>query len=179
MEAIILLFFFVIYVLFRVLFAEKSSEERDNLRFSEGVVMLQNKNWVGAEKYFASTVVTHPKSAMAWTSLGICHFYQSEMLMAQVCFEKAIALDNLALTFFFRGKIAYQEHNFKQALIEFNKAIWYKRKDAVAYRWKANTLLALGEQEQAIKCFRDAVKLGDEISNGYIQQYNIPSERRK
>jgi tetratricopeptide (TPR) repeat protein len=177
MEVAILIFFFVIYIVLRVLFAEKSGEERDTLRFSEGMALLRKKEWAEAQLYFGKVIQSQNKSAVAWTALGVTHYHQGDMLMAQICFDKAIVYDNIASTFLYRGKVAMANQHYPIALIELNKAIWYNRKSAEAYRLKGLTLLQLSKSEEAITAFREAVKKGDEISNAQLQQMKVPSEK--
>jgi tetratricopeptide (TPR) repeat protein len=177
MEVAILIFFFVIYIVLRVLFAEKSGEERDNLGFSEGMAMLRKKEWAAAQVYFDKSIQTHNKSAVAWTALGVSHFHQGDMLMAQICLDKAIVYDNIASTFLYRGKVAMANQHYPTALIELNKAIWYNRKSSEAYRLKGLTLIQLSKPEEAIIAFKEAVKRGDEISNAKLQQMRIPTEK--
>jgi tetratricopeptide (TPR) repeat protein len=179
MEAVILIFFFLIYIVLRVLFAEKSTEERDAARFAEGMELLRKKDWNAAQLYFGKVIQSHNKSAVAWTALGATHFHQGDMLMAQICLDKAIVYDNIASAFLYRGKVAFANQHFPLALIELNKAIWYNRKSAEAYRLKGLTLLQLSKPDEAITAFKDAVKRGDEISNAQLQQMRIPTEKGK
>jgi tetratricopeptide (TPR) repeat protein len=179
MEVAILIFFFLIYIAIRVIFAEKSGEERDNLRFAEGMTLLRRKDWVNAQKYFGKIIQSHNKSAVAWTALGATHYHQGDMLMAQICLDKAVVYDNLAFTFLYRGKVALSNQHYPLALIELNKAIWYNRRSAEAYRLKGLTLIQLSKSEEAVTAFREAVKYGDEISNAQLQQMRIPTERGK
>jgi len=86
------------------------------------------------------------------------------------CLEKASHIDNLAQTYFYKGRIYFEQKKFKQALVEFNKAVWFDRKLAIAYRYKGLTLTQLSEEQNGIQALKEAVSHGDELSIPLLQK---------
>lgn len=179
MEAVALIFLFVLYIAIRLLFTGKTQLERDAMRFQEGMQLVEQKAYPKARAYFAKTVVGESRSVLAWTMLGVSHYHEGDVESAQLCLDKACSIDNLALAFFYKGRIAFDGQDFERALIEFDKAVWFDRKMALAYRYKGLTLQQLQLQDQALLVFRAAVQLGDEISHATLQRLNSQQSLKK
>jgi tetratricopeptide (TPR) repeat protein len=179
MEAVALIFVFVLYIMARLLFSGKTALEKDAQRFETGLSHIVGRRYPEALDYFGTAVNQQPRSALAWTMLGISQYHCGDLDTAGACLYKACQIDNLSLAFLYKGKIAYDLGIYDQALIEFNKAIWFDRKLAEAHRLKANCLDKMGQYDLAITSYRDAVVLGDEISNGYLMQSGSNSSIKK
>jgi tetratricopeptide (TPR) repeat protein len=170
LEAVVLIFFFIIYIVIRLLFSGKTQLEKDALSFQQGLNAFNNKNYEAARSYFTGIVATQPRSVLAWTILGSSYFHLNDFETSMACLEKACHIDNLAQTYFYKGRIYFEQKNFKQALVEFNKAVWFDRKLAIAYRFKGLTFILLSEEQNGIQALKDAVSYGDELSIPLLQK---------
>jgi tetratricopeptide (TPR) repeat protein len=167
-EAVVLIFFFIIYIVIRLLFSGKTQLEKDALSYSVGMKAFTNKEYEEARSFFTGVVAAQPRSVLAWALLGSSYYHQNDLETALACLEKACHIDNLAQAYLYKGRIYLDRKEYKQALIEFNKAVWYDRNLADAYRYKGITLVAAGEEAQGIKAFKEAVNKGDELSKALL-----------
>jgi len=134
---------------------------------------FDNKDYESARSYFTGVVAAQPRSVLAWTLLGACYYHQNDLETALACLEKSSHIDNLALTYYYKGRIVLDQKNYKQALVEFNKGVWFDRKLAIAYRYKGITLTALGEEAKGLDALNEAVKHGDELSIPLMQKAKL------
>jgi tetratricopeptide (TPR) repeat protein len=178
MEAVALVFLFIIYIVIRVLFSGKTVLERDAERFDIGMRHHSAREYYEGIQYFGEKVRQHPRSALAWTMLGTCYYHANDYLSALSCLEKAVQIDNLGQAYLYKGRISLHFEDYPQALIEFNKALWFDRSLAQAHRYRGHTLIGMGKNEEAVAAFRAGVALGDEHCNIFLQQRAAHTSRR-
>ena len=70
------------------------------------------------------------------------------------------------------GHLAYQRHEFEEAILNYGKAIPWNPKDANPYFWRGHANVAIEKHMEAIDDFDEAIRIGgDEASVYHIRGY--------
>lgn len=117
-----------------------------------------------AIRYFAEAMRISPKSAAPYADSGIIKAEQGDFAAAIVYLEKAIALRpndldlrlNLALVFYRQGK-------YDPAAREFSAIIQANPGYALGYNGLGLVYLETGRVDEAVSCFRTALRLDSEL----------------
>jgi tetratricopeptide (TPR) repeat protein len=175
METALLLVYSFFYILFKVVTGvEDDPVTKDAKAMAEGLQLMSHKQFKEGLEYFTRMTQERPKSALAWASKGKCNLALGNLYATIAdCTRAATLENNLPDAYMDKGKAFTQLKEYKDAFREFDKAAWYYRDNAEAFRWRGLTHLELGNKEKAYNDLRKAVQLGDEDSNYILRQRHI------
>ncbi len=175
MKTALLLVYSFFYIIFKVIIGvEDDPVTKDSKLMTEGQEYIRRKEFEKGLDYFTKMIQEHPKSALAWALRGKCNLALGNLYATIADCTKASTLENnLPDAYMDKGKAFTQLKEYKDAFREFDKAAWYYRDSAEAFRWRGLTHLELGNKEKAYLDLRKAVSLGDEDANYILLQRRI------
>jgi tetratricopeptide (TPR) repeat protein len=170
------------YLVFR--FYKKSQFtpfERDKRRFSKGVQLYYEKDYIGAYNYFNDQILQTPKSAAAYYFRGKCEVKLQNISAALYDLSIALTYDNTVADIYIeKGKIHVSRKEDDKAFREFNKAVWYSHStNAEALRLRGIAHSKQGLIFQAYEDLQKALQLGDEHANYLLQSYPFSDLRSR
>ncbi|MES2388599.1 MAG: tetratricopeptide repeat protein [Bacteroidota bacterium] len=164
METLVLLFLVIIFIVLKLLiFGTGDKLARDKKKFAPGIKLCTGREYVRALAWFSDAVAANPESALAWAMRGRCHLACGNLYASLGDLSRALSLEsNLPDAYLDKGKALYKLEDYDAALLELDKAVWYFRENAEAFRFRGKVHLALGQNARARQDFTDAVMRGDE-----------------
>lgn len=167
------------YVLYKVITGDhRPREVRDARRLAEGLTLLRQRRHDEALVYFDDFLTHDPHCALALAKRGACHLALREPYLALGDCRRATEEDqHLSDAYLVAGQALYGLKEYREAFLEFDKAVWYGRRDPAAYRWRGLAHLKLENPAQAARDFRHAITLGDEDANHYLRQHRLHVKR--
>lgn len=172
METVLLLLLSIPFLILRYYFQDhETAADKDQRRFSEGIGLVQARQFDEALAYFTLMAQQFPKSAIVHFYKGRCNLGLGNHYSALYDFSVSLTLDNtLADTYLGKGQAHYRLDEFQQAFIEFDKAVWHTRSaNADALRWRAVARMAFNQLDQARQDLEKAAALGDENADFYLR----------
>ncbi|MES2730699.1 MAG: hypothetical protein V4714_03090 [Bacteroidota bacterium] len=179
METLLLFLLFIPYMLIRYLFADHETQaEKDTKRYQEGVRLVLNKKYAEASRYFDKVLKEKPNCAIAYAYRGKCNLHLDNLYSCVFDCTRASSLDGtLAESYLNKGKALYQLEEYAQAFLEFDKAVWYFRNSAEAFRWRALARIRLSQAYTRVEeDFLKAIGLGDEEAAHYLRLVSLQYE---
>ncbi len=164
MEIIVFGIFFAIYLTVKVYTTDHETRaDKDRLLMTEGIELFQGGDFDNAFKYFDKAVKNDPKSAIALGYRGLCNLYFQNYHTSIYDLTQSMKFDNTLYEFQIgKGQAHYELDEWQDALIMFDKAVWYsRRKNVDALRWRAIVLLKINKVPKAKADLELAKKLGD------------------
>jgi tetratricopeptide (TPR) repeat protein len=167
---------FVLFVLFMgclfvkaLLFKPNDPTSRDEKKFKEGIQLVNSKRYEEGFAYFNKALKENPKSGLAYACRGRCNLCLNDLFAAIYDTTEALAYDHcIADAYLVKGIALFELEMYKDAFIEFDKAVWYARNNGESYRWRALCRTKLGMADKAYEDFAKAINLGDEHASYYI-----------
>ena len=134
-----------------------------------GLVLLQQRDWSGAEKNFRDAVSIQPEYAAAQYNLATTLAGTSRPQEAHYHFEKAIASKpDYAEAHHHYGVLLAQMGSGHQALSELQESVRLDPNLADAYSDLATTLAAQGELEKAVDSYRHAILIKPDLYEAHL-----------
>ncbi len=172
---------FILFVLFlgclfvkALLFKPNDPTSRDEKKFKEGIQLVKAKRYEEGFKYFNKALKDNPSSGLAYAYRGRCNLCLNDLFAAIYDTTEALAYDHcLEDAYLVKGIALFELEMYKDALIEFDKAVWYARTNGESYRWRALCRAKLGMTDKAYEDFAKAIELGDEHASYYIRKQGM------
>ncbi len=141
----------------------ESSVSKQMRKHKEGIEMLRLRNFESAFHYFDSLIDMEPQNALAYAMRGRCYLEMGKNENALIDAAKSISLDNtFSHPYLTKGRALYTMGMLHEAVLEFEKAVWYSRNDPEGYRWRGLVHCRLGYHVHGESDLKKAVELGDE-----------------
>lgn len=181
METVVLCIYSFFYLCLRLLFGvEDSPAEKDERKYAQGRLLLREKKYKEAYDYFSLVIKESPKSALAWSSRAKCSLCMGNIYAAIADSDRASFIDNnVPEAYLIKGQALWEMEQYQEAYLQFDKAAWYYRDNAEAFRWRAIAHQQLGNQARALKDLKKAVHLGDEDANYILLKSSLLEKRYK
>lgn len=172
MEVFILFVFLLAFVLVKAFcFTHEDQVSKDAKKYAEGIQMVKNKDFRAGYTYFDQVLKTQPTCALAYTYRGKCNLELDDLYAAIFDCTEAASFDHcIAEAYLVKGIALFKLDMYKDAFLEFDKAVWYFRNHAESFRWRALSRIKLGITDKAEDDLLRAIELGDEHANYYLQQ---------
>jgi tetratricopeptide (TPR) repeat protein len=169
---------FALFILFlgclfikAVLFKPNDPTSRDEKKYKEGIQLVKARRYEDAFNYFNHVLKVSPNSGLAYAYRGKCNLHLNDLFAAIYDTTEALAYDHcLADAYLIKGIALFELDMYKEAFLEFDKAVWYARKNGENYRWRALCRAKLGIIDKAREDFAKAIELGDEHASYYIRK---------
>jgi tetratricopeptide (TPR) repeat protein len=169
---------FVLFILFlgclfikAVFFKPNDPTSRDEKKYKEGIELVNTRRYEEAFQYFNEALKVSPNSGLAFAYRGKCNLYLNDLFAAIYDSTEALAYDHcIADAYLVKGTALFELEMYKEAYLEFDKAVWYSRKNGEAYRWRALCSLKIGTTDRVHEDFAKAIELGDEHANYYAKK---------
>jgi tetratricopeptide (TPR) repeat protein len=179
--AVVCLFFLLIvsYLLVLYLLTDHETQaEKDVKRYKAGIQLVKNKKYGEASRYFDKVIKEKPNCAIAYAYRGKCNLYLDNLYSCVFDCTLASSLDGtLAEVYLDKGKALYQLEEYTQSFLEFDKAVWYFRNSAKAFRWRALARIRLSQEYNWVETdFLKAIHLGDEDAAHYLRLIRCQQE---
>lgn len=173
--ALIVFLIFPAYILVRLALGHHmTAMDKDRRRFKQGIELFNKKEYQAALGYFSRIVNEQGERAVALQYLGACYFFLGKPYRAIAKATRALELEpTLALSYYIKGRVLYDEGHLEQALRELDKAVWYDKAYAEAYYWKGHVLKDLKRSPEALRSFEIARDHGDEQANFHLLQHHL------
>jgi tetratricopeptide (TPR) repeat protein len=170
MEGFALLIVLIAYLVIRILLSNSEDQTAKDARtYQAGINLVKHKKYEAAFEYFNNVLKDKPKCALAYAYRGKCNLATGDLYAAIYDCTEATSYDHcIAEAYLNKGIALYKLELYKDAFLEFDKAVWHYRNNAVAFRWRAITRIQMGMADKAEKDLKRAVELGDEDSNFYL-----------
>jgi tetratricopeptide (TPR) repeat protein len=165
MEIIVFGIFFAIYLTVKIYTTDHETRaDKDRLTMAEGIELFQKKDFENAFNYFDEAIKINPKSAIALGYRGLCNLQFENYHTAIYDLTQSMQFDNTLYDFQMgKGRAHYELEEWQEALIMFDKAVWYsQRKNVDALRCRAIVLLKINKKQKAKADLVLAQSLGDE-----------------
>jgi len=179
MEAVVIFFFFGIYILIRVLFGGgESAWEKQSELYKEGLLLFRNKEYEASRNFFEKSLKRRPYDSVNHVVLGEIALQQNEPEKALFYGQKAMRLDNsiwqahLLMSRAFYG-IENPEESFKNA----KNAVWFGRNSADAQYWFGKLLVEKGDIEKGLQHLTEAYRLGEEAAGPFLKNRRFLSNK--
>lgn len=183
METIALILLFIPYVIIRYFTEDHDTPaDKDRKRFSEGIELVQGKQYEEACAYFSLLVNRYPKSAIAFLYRGICQYYLGNYHSALYDFTQSAAFDNTQWEcFLYKGLSHLELGEIHPAFLELDKAVWHSRSENPhVLRFRGEAHYRLRHFDSARIDWEAAAQLGDENAAYFLQTYfGRPVQLRK
>lgn len=179
METLSIVFIFMAYIGIRLLLGHhRTPAMKDKKRYAGGIRLVQKKKYSEGLVYFKRRLQEDPKSAVVHACKGKCHFFMGDLHQALQAFQKALNTDySLKECYLYTGKIYYQLEEYRDALTEFDKAVWHFREiHAEAFYWRALCQYQLKNFHKARYDFHKAANQGSEEANLFLLQLKSPMD---
>ncbi|QHT70717.1 tetratricopeptide repeat protein [Rhodocytophaga rosea] len=172
MEVFILFVILLACVLLQAfLFKHEDQTAKDAKQYAEGIRLVNNKKFKEAYTYFDQVIKARPSCALAHMYRGKCNLALDDLYAAIFdCTEAASFDDCIAESYLVKGIALFKLEMYKDAFLEFDKAVWHYRNHGESFRWRALSRLKLGFAEKAEEDLLRAIELGDEHANYFLQQ---------
>ncbi len=173
MEIFLGLLLFIPYLVLKYYMTDHETKaEKDLVRFAEGIQHFKNGETELAFAYFDQKVKANRKSAVAYAFRGRCNLLHENYYSAIYDLSEAISFDNtLADCYLDKGKAHMALEEFKEAFLEFDKAVWFFRNDSAdALRLRGLSRLRMQQFSQSERDLIRAAELGDEHSRFILTQ---------
>jgi tetratricopeptide (TPR) repeat protein len=173
MEIIVFGIFFAIYLAVKIYTTDHETRaDKDRLAMVEGIELFQKKDFENAFNYFDKAVKANKKSAVALGYRGLCNLQFENYYTAIYDLTQSMQFDNTLYEFQLgKGRAHYALNEWQDALIMFDKAVWYsQRKNVDALRWRAITLLKINKKQKAKADLELAQSLGDKEATRLLLQ---------
>jgi tetratricopeptide (TPR) repeat protein len=172
---------FALFILFlgclfikAVLFKPNDPTSRDEKKYKEGIDLVNTKRYEEAFHYFNEALKVNAASGLAYAYRGKCNLYLNDLFAAIYDSTEALAYDHcIADAYLVKGTALFELEMYKEAYLEFDKAVWYARRNGEAYRWRALCSAKLGLTEKIHADFAKAIELGDEHANYYARKRGL------
>ena len=169
---------FALFILFlgclfikAVFFKPNDPTSRDEKKYQQGIELVQAKRYEEAFVYFNEALKEFPNSGLAYAYRGKCNLYLNDLFAAIYDSTEALAYDHcIADAYLVKGTALFELEMYKEAYLEFDKAVWYSRNNGEAYRWRAICSVKLGSTEKIDEDFAKAIELGDEHASYYSRK---------
>lgn len=170
MEGFILIILLAIYLAIKIAFGNHDDPTaKDAKKYREGIELVQQKQYQEAYRYFDQVLKERPKCALAYAYRGKCNLVLDDLYAAIFDCTEAVSFDHcIAEAYLVKGIALYNLEMYRDAFLEFDKAVWYFRNSAEAFRWRALTRERLGIFDKAEADLKRAIELGDELANYYL-----------
>jgi tetratricopeptide (TPR) repeat protein len=172
MEVFILFIILLACVLLQAfLFKHEDQATKDAKKFAEGIQLVQARKYKEGYIYFDTVLKTHPTCALAFAYRGKCNLEMDDLYAAIFDCTEAASFDHcMAEAYLVKGIALYKLDMFKDAFLEFDKAVWHFRNNAEAFRWRAIARVKSGITDKVEEDFTKAIELGDEHANYILSQ---------
>lgn len=173
MEICLIILLFIPYLIIKYYLTDHDTKsEKDKVRFQDGIILINEKKTDEAFEYFDQAVKSNPKSAIAYAYRGKCNLIHENYYSALFDFSQAISFDNtIADCYLDKGKALMSLSEFKEAFLEFDKAVWFFRNEnADALRLRGLARLRMQQFAQSERDFLRAMELGDEDARYILTQ---------
>jgi tetratricopeptide (TPR) repeat protein len=172
---------FALFVLFlgclfikALLFKPTDPTSRDEKKYMEGIHLVNARKYEEAFQYFNNALKECPNSGLAYAYRGKCNLYLNDLFAAIYDSTEALAYDHcIADAYLIKGMALFELELYKDAYLEFDKAVWYARKNGETYRWRALCRAKLGMTDKAREDFAKAIELGDEHASYYARKRGL------
>ncbi len=152
-------------------FKPNDPTSKDAKKLKPGIELVKARQYQKAFDYFNQVLKEKPNSALAYAYRGRCNLALNDLYAAIFDCTEAVSYDHcIAEAYLVKGIALFELEMYKEAFLEFDKAVWYARKDGETYRWRALTRVKLGLKDKAYEDFTKAIELGDEHANYYLQK---------
>ncbi len=178
MEATLLILLSIPYLILKYLFTDhETPAEKDAKRYQEGIQLVLAKQYEEALPYFTQVLKEKPTCALAYAYRGKCNLKLDNLYSSVFDCTRAVSLDGtLAETYLDKGKALFKLEEYRNAFLEFDKAVWHFKNNPEAFRWRALARIRLSQPYDRVEAdFRKAIELGDEDAAHYlrlVQLYN-------
>jgi len=180
MEALILVIFFALYILVRILMGGGRTDwEKQAIRHQEGLRHYKIKEYGLADEYFKEALLQRPYDALSYVVIGEIALCNNEEERALYLGSKALRLDNtIWQAHLLMSKAFHQLGDYPLAIQNAKNAVWFGRDSSEAFHWYGKILLESGDADKGLEMLAEAYKLGEEQSGlilrkkGYFQKRN-------
>ncbi|MFT4031205.1 MAG: hypothetical protein QM669_02185 [Siphonobacter sp.] len=175
METFVLILLFIPYLIIKYFTDDHdTAADKDRKRFSEGIELVQNKQYEEAYAFFTLLVNRYPKSAIAHLYKGICNYYLSNYYSAIYDFTRSASFDNtLWEACLYKGMSHLELGEITTAFLELDKAVWHTRSENPnVLRFRGEAHFRLHHYDSARLDWEKAAQLGDENA-AYLLQTNF------
>jgi tetratricopeptide (TPR) repeat protein len=181
MEALILFFFFGLYILVRLfLGGARTDWEKQTQSHQEGIRLLKSKQQELAAEYFENAIASHPHDALTYIMLGHIELSKKEYEQALWLGSRALRLDNTIWQgHMLMSKALYELKDFPNALLNARNAVWFGRDSAEAYHWYGKLLLESGDADKGLEMLGESYKLGEEHAGLLLRKARMARNHRK
>lgn len=170
MEGFALLFILIIYLVIRIILSNDNEQiSKEAKLYREGIDLIKQRRYEQAFDYFNNALKEKPKSALAYAFRGKCNLELGDFYAAIYDCTEATTYDHtVADAYLNKGIALYKLELFKEAFLEFDKAVWHFKNNGEAFKWRALACIRLGIIEKAEKDLKRAIELGNEEANYYL-----------
>jgi tetratricopeptide (TPR) repeat protein len=131
--------------------------EKAQAEFKKGSKALEQKDWIGARKFFDSAIAIYPDYDVAYNGLGSAWAGGGNLAEARPAFERAITLNaNFAEAERNLARISFAEKKYDEALTLLDKSLATDPLNSWALTSAANAALLTHHYDQAIAYARKA-----------------------
>jgi tetratricopeptide (TPR) repeat protein len=172
MEVFALFILFLGFLFMRaVFFKPNDPTSRDEKKYKEGIQLVNAKRYEEGFQYFNRVLKESPNSAVAYAYRGKCNLQLNDLFAAIYDTTEALAYDHcIADGYLVKGIALFELEMYKEAFLEFDKAVWYDRNNGETYRWRAICRTKLGITDKVPEDFAKAIELGDEHASYYARK---------
>ncbi|MGB3617201.1 MAG: hypothetical protein WBA12_03725 [Catalinimonas sp.] len=167
------------YVLMKVITGDhRAQADRDARRLTEGLALMQQYRHREALIFFSDFLKQEPRCALALVKRGACQLALGEPFLALGDSRRAAEIDHVIMeAYLVAGQALYELDDFLSAKVEFDKAVWYDRKNPEVYRRRGLNYLRMKDHVRATEDLRQAIALGDEDANYYLRRHRLHVKR--
>jgi tetratricopeptide (TPR) repeat protein len=141
-------------------------------------VNAQKKFFDAALQDAEQAVKLSPKDPAAWNARGWVRLLQGELDKALDDFNAALAKSEFGEAYRHRGTVYSRQKKYKQAIIDFGKAIALNEKDHLAYNGRGLVHFEKGELDEAENDFTKALELNKDFAEGYYNRGKTYAARK-
>lgn len=172
MEGVFLLLVFFFYMVIRLLFWLRPDERaRDRKRLALPLDLISQRRFADALPPIEAHLKAHPRSLEGLLARARCHLELDEPLLALADCTKAVNDENhLPQAYLIKGKAFLAMDHLEEALLEFDKAVWYDRGNPEPVCWRGLVRRRMGSHHAAEADLMLAARMGDENATFYLRQ---------
>lgn len=141
---------FIGYLIYLRNYADQRTEaQKETDRLREGIDLYANGQFTEALAYFNQVITSQPKSSVAYLYRARICRAQGNLPEALLDLERGKSYDDTVADLHLEsGQIHYEQANYQQAFLDFDKAIFHSHGDeALPYYWRGLVREQLGQPD--------------------------------